>query len=223
MGVVRFIMIGIGAALLLLAVAAILLFTRMQPFVRDQVAGVLGTAFGGKVTFEGVEISLAQRGVRVTGIEIRNPEGFDDAPAIVCPALVLRPDWRSVFAEKTVFDEIHIENLNATLRYELGKGTNLAALTGNLQTYLEKHPFRRPFLVRKLVFAKPTVEITAALLPAGVAVSADSFEVKDFSNTDKDAMVRLAAGFAGALHPSGVALSGPAAQAFDLFKKELGG
>lgn len=128
MKVLKKVLIGIGAVLVILIVVVVLFLGQVVKTAVEtagpQVAGV-------EMSLEKARVYLLLGDIKLKGLVIGNPEGFKTPSLMELNELVIDIDIGSLFTDTIVIKEIHIDGPQIT--YERGlKTSNLSALQENL-------------------------------------------------------------------------------------------
>ncbi len=134
MKVLKKVLIGIGAVLVILIVVVVLFLGQVVKTAVEtagpQVAGV-------EMSLEKARVYLLLGDIKLKGLVIGNPEGFKTPSLMELNELVIDIDMGSLFTDTIVIKEIHIDGPQIT--YERGlKTSNLSALQENLAPDEEK-------------------------------------------------------------------------------------
>ena len=134
MKVLKKVLIGIGAVLVILIVVVVLFLGQV---VKTAVETVGPQVAGVEMSLEKARVYLLLGDIKLKGLVIGNPEGFKTPSLMELNELVIDIDMGSLFTDTIVIKEIHIDGPQIT--YERGlKTSNLSALQENLAPDEEK-------------------------------------------------------------------------------------
>ncbi len=125
---VKFALTSVGLALILLGVIGILVLTQAQNLLTKSVDEVLTQAFGSSASVKGVSLSPVDRTLVLHEFALSNPQGFSPGDALRCEKVKLRLKLPTLLTKSPVIETMDIEGADIRYRYELGRGTNIAAL-----------------------------------------------------------------------------------------------
>jgi hypothetical protein len=111
------------------AVAAVVLF--LDSIIKTTVAAVGPKLIGAPVSIETVRLSLLSGSVRVRGLAVGNPQGFNTPSAIEIKDFRLRLQPRSVFSDRVIVEEVLIDGSEIT--YEMGMPSNIGRILENVE------------------------------------------------------------------------------------------
>jgi hypothetical protein len=181
--------IGAGAGLLLLS--------SVDDVVKAAITDVGSRVTGTKVAVAKVKISLADGKGSVSGLQLANPPGFSDAPAISLGDISLSLDKASVTGNPVVVKELRIAA--PAIRYEIGaNGSNLdllrKSLAGAKSSGNESRPASgektgRKLVIERLIITQGQVALAVPGLTAATAKLGD-IELSDIGRNSGGADAR---------------------------------
>ncbi|MEZ0224416.1 MAG: hypothetical protein ACAH83_07685 [Alphaproteobacteria bacterium] len=165
------VIIVIGALVVVAALAAYLLFSKLDFFVESAVEKYGSQATGTSVDLDSVSIKLADGAGTLSGLSVANPKGFNAKRALLLGAIDVTIDAASVRGDGPVL----IKTVTITrpkITYEVGStgGNNLDALKRHAATALQTgeadkgaKPARK-FIIEDLYIKGGEISITHPLL-----------------------------------------------------------
>ena len=129
---VKFALTSVGLVLILLGVIGILVLTQAQNLLTKSVDEILTEAFGSSASVKGVPLNPADRTLVLHEFVLSNPEGFSPGDALRCARIELRLKPRTLLTKSPVIETMDIRGADILYRYELGRGTNIAAIARSL-------------------------------------------------------------------------------------------
>ncbi|MEJ2130250.1 MAG: hypothetical protein P8Y95_01150 [Gammaproteobacteria bacterium] len=131
-GPVKMILIGVGAVLAIIVIAAIVIGMNLTEGVRRAIERYGPQFVGTGVHVDDVSLSLLDGEGVISGLRIDNPPGFDKPHALVLERLKLGVDLGSLGTDKLVLNELTIDSPVVYAEQSGGK-SNLAILAENLE------------------------------------------------------------------------------------------
>ncbi|MDK1021835.1 MAG: hypothetical protein QGD90_09400 [Candidatus Hydrogenedentes bacterium] len=160
---VKFALTSVGLVLILIGVIGIFVLTQAQDFLTKAVDEVLTEAFGSSASVKLVSLNPANRTLVLHEFALANPEGFAPGDALRCARVELRLKPRTFLTDTPAIEMMDIEGADIHYRYELGRGTNIAALA---RTLSEKPVEDAPaFKVEKLRCRDAKIHFSANIIP----------------------------------------------------------
>ncbi len=160
---VKFALTSVGLVLILIGVIGIFVLTQAQDFLTKAVDELLTEAFGSSASVKSVSLSPGNRALVLHEFALANPEGFAPGDALRCARVELRLKPRTFLTDAPAIETMDIEGADIHYRYELGRGTNIAALA---RTLSEKPVEDAPkFKVEKLRCRNAKVHFSANVIP----------------------------------------------------------
>lgn len=160
---VKFALTSVGLVLILLGVIGILVLTQAQNLLTNSVDEILTEAFGSSASVKGVSLKPAQRMLVLHEFVLSNPEGFSPGDALRCERIELRLKPRTLLTKSPVIEIMDIKGADILYRYELGRGTNIAAIARSLsETKGDDAP---TFKVEKLRCRDAKLHMSANFIP----------------------------------------------------------
>lgn len=174
--VLKFIFTSAGLVLILIGVAALLLYSRAAGLGISRIEKAVANAFSTPVTIERVSFSPLNAAVEVHGFSARNPAGYQEGPAIECERIHIEFDPASLISGRPVIRRMRLDGTDIYYRHELGEGTNIGTLA---RTAAERAESRLgpKILVRELVCENAEVHFSTDLVPL-TRVSVDLVTVR---------------------------------------------
>jgi hypothetical protein len=177
----KFVMTGIGLVLILLGVAALLVFTQAQDILGVRVGGVVSDALGTEARVGGVGIDPRARAVVLRDFALKNPAGFAEGDALTAGRVMVVFSLRSLLAKQPAVARVELRDAHVYNRYELGRGTNLAALAR--QYAAAPADTGAQFTVGKIVCEGGKLHLSTNLLPgASVPINLAKIEMEDVAH-----------------------------------------
>ena len=163
--------VGIVVVIVLIVVVlgGVLVLRNLGPIVKRVVESVGPKALGAPVTVANVSVSPFSGDGQIRGLVIGNPEGFKTPNAFSLGRVNIGMDLKSLRSDKTVINEILVDQPEITLEMTLRGRTNLGQLVENAQAYAgpkkeeEQTAEGRPVVIRDLLIrgAKVRLDVTA--------------------------------------------------------------
>ena len=161
---VKFALTSVGLVLILIGVISVFVLTQAQDILTSAVDEVLTEAFGSSATVKSVSLSPGNRALVLHDFALANPEGFRPGDALRCERVYLRVKPRTFLTDSPVIERIDIEGADIEYRYELGRGTNIAAIARALSRQpVEDAP---TYTVEKLRCRDAKIHFSANIIPA---------------------------------------------------------
>jgi uncharacterized protein involved in outer membrane biogenesis len=177
----KFVLTGIGLVLILLGVAALLLFTQAQDFLGTRVGRVVSEALGSDARIGGVGLDPRLRAVMLKDVALKNPAGFKEGDALTCGSVLIVFSFRTLLTEQPAIHLVELRDTHIYSRYEIGQGTNLAALAKRYGTAPVNADLK--FTVDKLVCEGAKLHLSTNLLPgASVPINLSKIEMVDLAH-----------------------------------------
>lgn len=218
---IRLIMIIIGLSLIGTAVGAVLLRGQLENLTRQRYAAKLGHVFNSDVRIERIRIVPLERGVELLNVEVDNPPGFKQGPAIQCRRILLRPELRTIFSPTIVFENILVDGVSLDLRFELGKGSNLGALTKQAANLAETQQGGRMVVVKEFACKNAAMKISSNVTPIPFSMEIAPFKLKELREDRPLNTPKLTAVFLRSLLMETLTLKGLLRPVFDLLDGEV--
>lgn len=183
---VRCIVVPLGILLILPALFAIVGAVQLQRVGKPGLEKTLSYVLNTKVTIESVTLDPFHRTVSILGLAVANPEEFKEGTAIRLERIVIRPDLPSFLSATPTIQEVILEKPTLFLHHEIGKGTNLNALSTRASEVMKKVDLdapkgaQRTFVVKSLRCDGGRATLSANLIPGQ---SAD-IEIAPFTLTE---------------------------------------
>lgn len=218
----RFVLTGIGLVLILLGVAALLLFTQAQDFLGTRVGRIVSTALGSDATVGGIGIDPRARAVVLRDVKLKNPAGFKEGDALTCGRVLVVFSVSTLISKQPAIALIELQDTHVYNRYEVGRGTNLAALA----TKYAEAPMNEDlqFTVDKLVCKDGKLHLSTDLLPgASVPINMAKIEMADLEHGKPITTERTASLFLRTVLKEIVTVKGLGASLLDAIGAELKG
>jgi len=160
---VKFALTSVGLVLILMGVIGILVLTQAQNLLTKSVDEVLTEAFGSSASIKGVSVSPADRTLVLHQFTLSNPQGFSPGDALRCERVKLRLKLPSLLTKSPIIETMDIEGADIIYRYELGRGTNIAALARSLPK--TENDDARTFKIEKLRCRGAKLHMSANFIP----------------------------------------------------------
>lgn len=160
---VKFTLTSVGLVLILIGVIGIFVLTQAQDLLTSVVDDTLTEAFGSSASVKSVSLSPGNRALVLHGFALANPDGFAPGDALKCTRVELRVKPGTFLTGAPVIETMDIKGADIDFRYELGRGTNIAAIA---RTLSEKPVEDAPaFKVEKLRCRDAKVHFGANVIP----------------------------------------------------------
>ncbi len=219
-GIFKFFLTGIGLVLILIGVAALLVFTQAHDFLSHRVGTVMSDAFGTTAHVGGVRVSLRRRAIVLQQFRLANPPGFDKGDALTCAQVYAVLSPKSLISREPVVELLDLQGTKIYSQHQLGKGTNLGALSQQLA----QAPGRFSFKVETLRCQDGQLYLSSSLLPgASVPIPLSKIEIHDLDSGKPVNAAKSTAIFLRTVLTDVLTLKGLGASIYDAIKSELGG
>lgn len=169
----------VGVVVLIVVVAVVLgsvfLLRNLGPIAKHVVESVGSKVLGAPVTVADVSLSPFSGSGRIEGLVVGNPEGFRTPNAFSLGRVGIGVDLKSLRSDRTVINEILVEQPEITLEMTLRGKTNLGQLVENAQAAAAakeegKEPGEaRPVVIRELLIREAKVRLSATALGGSTA------------------------------------------------------
>ncbi len=160
---VKIALTSVGLVLILIGVVGILVLTQAQNLLTKSVDDVLTEAFGSSATVKGVSLSPANRTLVLHEFALANPGAFSSGDALRCARVEVRMKPRTMLTKSPVIETLDIKGADINYRYELGRGTNIAAIARSLSK--SRGNDARTFKVEKLRCRDAKLHMSANFIP----------------------------------------------------------
>lgn len=118
------------AACLVVSGLGLLVALRKDAVARGIVENHVAQATGLVVSMEGMEASLLDRSLRITGLELTNPESFEEREAFLIPLVYAQATWRTLLGLEQRLTRLHLRIEQVQLVRNADGSTNLDTLNG---------------------------------------------------------------------------------------------
>jgi len=218
----KFTMTGIGLVLILLGVAALLVYTQGQDFLGTRVGRIVSTALGSDARIGGIGIDPGKRAVVLKDVALKNPQGFKEGDALTCGRVNVVFSASTLISKEPVISLIELEDTHVYSRYEIGQGTNLNALAKKYAEAPANEDLQ--FIVRKLVCKDGKLHLSTNLLPgASFPINMDKIELVDLEHGKPITTEQTASLFIRSLLEEVLTLKGLGSSVYDTIGDELKG
>ncbi len=219
------VMIPAGLLLLAIAVTAILLSTQIEGLIRAQLETRISHILGADMRVEKIRILPARLGIELQRLAVKNPPSFKQGDTLVCQRVLVRPDWRTLFARTIVLNEIILNGLDVNLRYKVGEGTNLGYIRKQAANLAATQPVQAPgrmLLVKALRSAPSDFHMSSVLtadLP--VTVHVEPFTLNNVGEGQPISTAKLASIITRTLMMEALTLKGILRPVVNLLREEV--
>ncbi len=219
-GIFKFVLTGIGLVLILIGVAALLVFTQAQDFLSHNVGGIMSEAFGTTAEVGGVRISVRRRAIVLQKFRLANPPGFEKGDALTCDQVYATLSPKSLISREPVVELLDLQGAHIYSQHERGKGTNL----GVLSKQLAEAPGRLSFKVETLRCADGKLHVSTSLIPgASVPINMSKIEIHNLDSGKPVNAAKSTAIFLRTVLTDTLTLKGLGTSIIDSIKSEIGG
>lgn len=216
----KFLLTGIGLVLILLGVAALLVFTQAQDFLGSRVGHIVTTALGSDATVGGIGIDPGARAIVLKDVKLKNPAGFKEGDALTCGRVLIVFSIHTVLSKQPAISLIELQDTHIYNRYEVGRGTNLAALAKKYAEAPVDEDLQ--FTVDKLVCEGAKLHLSTNLLPgASVPINMAKIEMVDLEHGKPITTERTTSIFLRTLLKEVVTVKGLGSSIYDTIAGEL--
>jgi hypothetical protein len=219
---VKFTLTGIGLVLILLGVGALLIFTQAQDFMGARVGRIVSSALGSEARVGGISLDPRRRAVVLNDFALQNPQGFKAGDALTSERVLVVFSVSTLISKEPAISLIELEGTHVYSRYEIGQGTNLAALA---KKYAEAPVNENvQFTVDRLVCKDGKLHLSTNLLPgASVPINLAPIELEDLAQGEPVTTEQTASLFLRTLLREVLTLKGLGASVYDTIGAELKG
>ena len=184
--------IAIGLILVAAAIVALLAATQWQRVTVRGLERSFSLVLGADTTIDHVALLPHQGGIAFEGFTIMNPPGFEPEPALHFERVEAFFDWDTLLSSTPTISLIRLHGGQVNYRYDLGRGSNMAGLTGpdaqpaspgtvgSPSVQLPSITPERRFLIERIEVGQSTLRFGSNLAP----VNLPSMEVAPFELHD---------------------------------------
>lgn len=185
--------IAIGLLLVAAAIVALLAATQWQRVTVRGLERSFSLVLGADTTIGHVALLPHQGGIAFEGFTIMNPPEFEPEPALHFDRVEVFFDWETLFSSTPTISLIRLHGGEVHYRYDLGRGSNMAGLTGSDEqpasspatvegpsVQLPSITPERRFLIERIEVGQTTLQFASNLAP----VNLPSMEVAPFELHD---------------------------------------
>jgi hypothetical protein len=221
-------MTGTGLVLIAIAVGGLLLAPKLEAPARHHLEEQLSNLFGSQVEIEALKVNLLHKELDLVGLTVFSPKAFKDAPAVQCSHVRVRPKLSSLFSYEPKLRRIVLEDTVVNLRYEVGQGSNLGALSqhatdmANAQAAKGDDEKDRVFMVEDLITQDTRLKLSSNVLPVlSIPLTVSPFQFKVISGGKSASMARVSAAFMRSVITEVITLKGVLRPIQKILRKEL--
>jgi hypothetical protein len=180
--------IGTGLVLILVAIAALVAATQANKFARYQVENALRYIFQTDVKVASAELSLLGQSLKVKGVTVGNPKGFEGGPAMEFREIATTFQGGTVFSENPVITSVVVSGATVNLQYVPKEGSNLGILLNQSKRASLAQPsekprsVRRAFVVKQLHCEKSRINFSTSVVKTpSMGIDVTPFTIEDIS------------------------------------------
>lgn len=126
-------LIGLGAVVILIAIALFVLVGNLDKIIKGALEGVGSELLGLPVAVQGVELDLKSGAGQITGLTIANPAGYSAPHAFQMDKIYLGLDLGSLGKQPLVINELRIASPIVELEAKEDGSSNLQTLLDNIE------------------------------------------------------------------------------------------
>lgn len=218
----KFTLTGIGLVLILLGVGALLLFTQAQDFLGARVGRIVSSALGSNAAVGGIGLDPGKRAVVLKDIALKNPAGFQEGDALTAGEVLIVFSFRTLITKEPAISLLELRDTHVYQRYEVGRGTNLAALAKQYAaTPIDAGP---RFTVDKLLCKDGKLHMSTNLVPGvSVPINMAKIEIDDLAQGEPITTERATSIFLRTLLKEVVTVKGLGSSIYETIESELKG
>ena len=124
--------IGVGVLVVVIAVAAYVLFAGLDDLVKTAVEKGGSAATKVDVTLDKAQVKLSDGSATLTGLKVGNPPGFKSGSAFELGSVSVKIDTSTVTSDPVVIKEVVVQSPKVT--YEMGpNGSNIDVIKKNVE------------------------------------------------------------------------------------------
>lgn len=180
-GCLKTALIVVGCGLILTAIVMLVVVTRADTYAKGIIEASARYATGTNITVERVRFLPAKQSVEILGVVIENPPPYKSGPAVTIPRILVSFDIKTLFSRTPTVTRVLVEGAQVAVRYRLGEGTNVGALTKIVEAPpTDKPPSNRRFVIKEFECKGTQVSLATNALPlSGVFFDVAPFTLKD--------------------------------------------
>lgn len=136
-GFKKYLFKGIIYFIIALISLIILGYIYLGSIVKTSVQHIVPPITGTSVSIQDLDLSLLSGHIAVTGLKIGNPKGFNQDNLFSVGSVVVDFDVKSIFTNKIIIKNIHINHTNISAEINKNGQINLAVLQDNINQYIQ--------------------------------------------------------------------------------------
>jgi hypothetical protein len=161
--------ISIVIALLLVAagVVTFTLYKNLDRIAAEAIVGAGEELLDTRVSLDSVEVTLMEGKAVLSGLEIANPAGFSDGPAVNLGLIEVDIDLKSINDEVLVIDKVLVRDPRVNFEMNQSGDSNIDALKANVESASPSaaNDSDKLLIIDRLEFSGGGISATAALKP----------------------------------------------------------
>lgn len=123
--------------LLIIIAIVVTVYLSLGSIIKEAVNTFVPPITQTNVTVSSIEISPLEGELKVKGLVVGNPKGFNTQTAFILDEIEVVIDMKTIFSDTIVIKKIEIDDAVVTVDVAL-TGTNLGAINDNINAYLSK-------------------------------------------------------------------------------------
>lgn len=216
----KFVLTGIGLVLILIGVAALLVFTQAHDFFSARVGNVMSEAFDTKASISGIRVSVRRHALVLKDFTLANPPGFPEENALTCAQVYVVISPKTLISREPVVELLDLQGATIRVHHKAGTGSNLGVLANTLASA----EGRVSFTVETLRCANGQIYLSSSLIPgAEMPYPLSKVEIKNLGSGKPINAAKSTAIFLKTVLTDVVTLKGIGASVIDAIKGEFGG
>jgi uncharacterized protein involved in outer membrane biogenesis len=227
--IAKAVFIGVGLILIAVAVGLILLSTQADKLARLQLEKILSHALKTTVTVDSAEVALLAQTLKVQGLTVANPAGFEsENPAMRFNRVQIQFHAGSLLSDTPVIEQILLDGVDVNLQFDTKEGTNLGVLMHEAErTSLERRSeqprsLRRQYEIRSLRCENARIEFETSLVPtSGLGLDISPFTLEDISREHPVTASQISAIFLKSLLTEALTFKGLLRPVGEFLRREL--
>lgn len=216
----KFVLTGIGLVLILIGVAALLIFTQAHDFFSARIGSVMSDAFDTKAGISGMRISVRRHALVLKDFTLANPAGYPEENALTCAQVYVVMSPKSLISREPVVELLDLQGATVRIHHKMGSGSNLGVLANTLANAEGRVSFK----VETLRCENGNVFLSSSLIPgAAMPYPLSKVEIKNLDSGKPVNAAKSTAIFLRTVLTDVVTLKGVGTSLLDALKGDLGG
>lgn len=216
----KFVLTGIGLVLILIGVAALLIFTQAHDFFSVRIGNVMSEAFETKASISGIRVSVRRHALVLKDFTLANPPGFPEENALTCAQVYVVISPKTLISREPVVEMLDLQGATIRIHHKAGTGSNLGVLAKTLAAA----EGRASFTVETLRCVDGRIYLSSSLIPgAEMPYPLSKLEIKNLDSGKPVNAAKSTAIFLRTVLTDVVTFKGIGASILDAIKGESSG